>query len=288
MASNLRAHIFVFGYLILLSIVMLGQSFSMSSIPDIQEFSSTDIWMMKIGQVLSVLILFILPAVIYAVFFTQDKIKTLGIHRFGEPVYYLLGGLCFLTAIPFINYLGEWNASLHFPSFLSGLEASFRLAEETVEKMMLLFLDMKTPLDLIINLGVIALAAAVSEELFFRGVLQNHLVKTTHRLHLSVWITALLFSALHGQFFGFIPRMLLGGILGYFYVFSGSLWVPILGHFINNGFQVVWIYFYLKTHPIEELKESSMSSGDTLPLVAISLVLSTLFAWLAFRRKQKS
>lgn len=282
-----RAHIFVFGYLVLLSIVMIGQSFSISSIPDVQEFSASDIWMMKIGQIISVVILFIIPAILYAVFFTENKMKTLDIHHIGKPVYYILGGLCFLSAIPFINYLGEWNASLHFPAFLSGLEASCRLAEENIEKMMLLFLDMKTPLDLIVNLGVIALAAAVSEELFFRGVLQNHLLKTTNRLHLSVWITALFFSALHGQFFGFIPRMLLGGILGYFYVFSGSLWVPILGHFINNGFQVVWIYFYLKTHPIESLKETSMSSTETLPLVVASFLFSTLFAWLAFRRQQK-
>jgi hypothetical protein len=82
----------------------------------------------------------------------------------------------------------------------------------------------------------------VGEELLFRGALQNVLVEWTKKTHLSVWITAIIFSALHAQFYGFLPRMLLGVILGYTYIWSGSLWLPMLFHFLNNGLAVLFSY----------------------------------------------
>lgn len=281
MNSTRRANIYVFGYLSLLSILMLGQALSMEGLPDSIEFTSNQILMMKVGQIVSVLILFILPAIIYAVFFNTEKLKVLNIHRLGNYKYMALSILCFLSALPMINYMGEWNMKLHLPAFLSDVEQVLRTAEENVEKLMYVFLDMKTPGDLVFNLFMIAFMAALSEELFFRGVLQKHLIKITQKTHLSIWITAILFSALHGQFFGFFPRMILGAILGYFYVFSGSLWVPILGHFINNGAQVLMIYYYLQTHSMEEIKALNMGT-ESISLVLVSLISTVLLIFMGY------
>ena len=100
--------------------------------------------------------------------------------------------------------------------------------------------------DLVVNLIIVALLAAVGEELLFRGSMQNIFLEWTKNKHAAVWITAVLFSALHAQFYGFLPRMLLGVVLGYLYIWSGSLWLSMLFHFLNNGLAVLFSYLIAK------------------------------------------
>ena len=90
---------------------------------------------------------------------------------------------------------------------------------------------------------VIAIIPAVGEELLFRGVIQKLFLKWNGKVHLSVWLTAFVFSAVHMQFLGFFPRLILGAVLGYMLVWSGSLWLPIVAHFTNNAFAVLLTYF---------------------------------------------
>jgi membrane protease YdiL (CAAX protease family) len=89
---------------------------------------------------------------------------------------------------------------------------------------------------------MIAVLPAVGEELLFRGVIQKLFSKITRSHHWGIWISAILFSALHLQFYGFIPRLLLGAMFGYLLVWSGSLWLPILAHFINNAAAVTALF----------------------------------------------
>ena len=98
--------------------------------------------------------------------------------------------------------------------------------------------------------------AGLSEEIFFRGFIQRLFIENKLNHHLAIWFTAILFSAIHLQFFGFVPRVLLGAVLGYLYFYSGNLWLSIIAHTVNNGFAVVMAYITgsLESDPISNLE----------------------------------
>ena len=99
-------------------------------------------------------------------------------------------------------------------------------------------------IELIFNILVIALVPALGEEMIFRGWIQRQLMRIINRPHVAIWASAAIFSAIHFQFLGFLPRLLLGVLLGYLYFWTGSLWVSIFAHFLNNGLQVIAQYFF--------------------------------------------
>ncbi len=138
--------------------------------------------------------------------------------------------------------------------------------EGNAEKLTLAFLKMDSPLDLMLNILIVALLPAIGEELLFRGCLQQLLVEWTKKPHLSIFIAAALFSAIHFQFLGFVPRMLIGAFLGYLFYWSGNLWYAIIGHFVNNALQVVGYYFAQGTNSNADLK-----AIDSLPPSSILL-----------------
>lgn len=156
----------------------------------------------------------------------------------------LIFGITMFAAYPFINLMAVWNSGLHLPEALAGIETWMRATEAEAEGLIQQFLTMEGPVDLLFNLLVIAVFPAVGEELFFRGFMQNSLLKMLRNQHVAIWITAFIFSAIHMQFLGFFPRLLLGAMLGYAAMFSGSLIVPVIGHFINNGLAVLLTYIY--------------------------------------------
>ncbi len=119
-----------------------------------------------------------------------------------------------------------------------------RDSEDNAQKITGVLLDMKTVRALVFNLLFIGLVTAIVEEFLFRGVLQTIFVKWTGSVHAAVWITAILFSAFHIEFFGFLPRLLLGVFFGYFVAWSGSIWTGIWAHFINNGTAVLVTYLF--------------------------------------------
>jgi membrane protease YdiL (CAAX protease family) len=117
-----------------------------------------------------------------------------------------------------------------------------RITEEEAAKLTETFLKMPTIGSFLFNIFMIALLPAIGEEFMFRGLLQRLLKEWLGNIHLAIFISAFLFSALHMQFYGFFPRMLLGIMFGYLFYWSGSLWVPICAHFINNGSAVIFSY----------------------------------------------
>lgn len=138
----------------------------------------------------------------------------------------------------------EWNASVNFPEFLKGFETWARKSEDDAKIITEFLTKFDTPLQFAVALFVVAVLPAIGEEIIFRGLIQNLFYRSTSNIHLSIWISAILFSAIHIQFFGFIPRMLLGAMFGYLYYWSGSLRLAILAHFVNNAFSVIALYFY--------------------------------------------
>lgn len=143
-----------------------------------------------------------------------------------------------------ISPVVEWNAGIHFPAFMKGFEEWARQQEDLASKVTDQFTQFKTPTDLVIGIVVIALIPGIGEELVFRGLFQNEFYRWSRNPHVAIWTAAILFSAIHVQFFGFVPRALLGALFGYLYYWSGSLLVPMFAHFFHNGFTVVMLYLH--------------------------------------------
>ena len=128
-------------------------------------------------------------------------------------------------------------------------------------------LSVNTIWGLIANIVVIALEAAICEELFFRGVVQR-IFTGAFNYHIAVWLTAILFSAIHLQFGGFIPRLILGVSFGYIAIWSRSLYPSIIAHFTNNGIAV--LAFFLSYNKIIEIPTENFGICTGI----ISLIIS--------------
>lgn len=153
----------------------------------------------------------------------------------------ILTGLCVQIALaPVI----EWNMHVTFPEFLRDFERWARQQEDALMHLTRFLTTFPSVSDLILGLVVIAVIPGIGEEFVFRGLIQNEFYRSSKNIHLAIWLSAFLFSAIHMQFFGFVPRMLLGALFGYLYYWSGNLLVPMLAHFFHNGFSLLMIYLY--------------------------------------------
>ncbi len=165
----------------------------------------------------------------------------------------------------------EWNQHLKLPDTMAPLEQWMRNSEDRAAVATRILTTFRNPGQLLLALFVIALLPAIGEELLFRGILQRRVVAMTGSVHTGIWITAILFSAIHVQFYGFVPRMLLGALFGYVYVWSGNLWVPMLAHFVNNGFTVLMVYLYQQKHVSIDIEQTESVAWYW---AALSLVLT--------------
>ncbi len=157
---------------------------------------------------------------------------------------YALIFLLMLALYPFFELTILLNEQMHLPDFMKGIEQWMRRKEDETNVLTHAFLSRQSVAGLFINIFMIGVLAAVGEELLFRGCLQNILIKWIRNPHIAIWLTAVIFSAIHLQFYGFLPRMLIGALCGYLYFFGRSIWLPIFAHFINNA-SAVLLSFYL-------------------------------------------
>jgi membrane protease YdiL (CAAX protease family) len=174
----------------------------------------------------------------------------------------------------------EWNATFTFPEFLKDFEHWAREREDLAEKLTKFFVTFETNGQFLIGVVVIAVLPAIGEELVFRGMLQPELFRATGNHHAAVWISAIIFSAFHMQFFGFVPRMLLGALFGYLYLWSGNLLLPMVAHFVNNGFSVLMMYLYQKGTVTVD-----MESPETAPWPVV-LIFTAIFVTLLYYFKK--
>lgn len=226
--------------------------------------------------------MFIIPPFIIAYLFSFNVGKYLKINQFAKLSSFVQAFLLILVSLPLVNMMGELNSQIHFPDFLKGAEQWLRDSEEQAGLITQKFLKMDHLGDLLSNLLLIAVIPALGEELLFRGVLQKQLSKWTGSIHWGIFISAALFSALHMQFFGFFPRLFLGMLFGYLLVWTGSLWVPILTHLVNNGLAVTASYFIGKGQLPQEA--DSIGSSDLMwETSLISLILFSVLVYQLFR-----
>jgi membrane protease YdiL (CAAX protease family) len=158
----------------------------------------------------------------------------------------------------------EWNENIQFPDFLSSFEKWARAKEDQLAELTKMLTQFQSFSEFALAFLVVAIFAGICEEFLFRGIIQTELLKATKNIHAAIWISAFFFSAIHVQFFGFVPRMLLGALFGYLYYWSGNLWVPMFAHFVNNGFAVCMIYLYQK-----KIVDTNLDSPEAAPWPAV-------------------
>ena len=244
---------------------------------------------LKWVQLIQTAALFLLPPFLMAFLWAKQPLEWLKL-KSETRGYGLWAIFLMLMALPAINLVGYFNQQMSLPAFLESLEQWMKTAEENAAHLTEQFLSVTTFDGLIINILLMALLPAVAEELTFRGVLQRLIQTQTNeainregkRVHLAIWCTAILFSAIHMQFYGFLPRMLMGALFGYALVWTGSLWIPILMHFTNNAMAVI-LYFLAIRSGWDMDKVDTIGTNDTLWLGVVSLVL-TIIGIYAFRR----
>jgi hypothetical protein len=191
---------------------------------------------------------------------------------FPSSRWILILSMLVVTLAVGISPLTEWNANVELPSWTGGLGDFLRDFENQAAVLVKAFVSDLTPATFLLVFVVIAVIPAWGEELVFRGLIQTELLRAFRNPHVAIWCSAAIFSAFHMQFFGFVPRLLMGATVGYLYFWSGNLWMPVTFHFLNNGLQVTAIYLMqLKVHTLDV--ESTESAP--LSLVAVSLLLMT-------------
>ncbi len=242
--------------------------------------------LLKFLQVISVIIIFILPSVLFSVFWTKSRIHYLGITQKPALTTLLIAGVGMLLAMPMINWLSEMNQHMKLPDALSGMEMWMKHSEEKAGQLTEAFTNGTTIGVLITNLFVIAFMAAVSEEIFFRGILQKVLIECTRNKHIGVWIGAALFSAFHMQFFGFFPRMLMGAYLGYLFLWSGSLWPGMIAHFLNNGMAVYLSWLVNRGEISADADKIGIEQNQWI-YVATSSIMVAISLFLVYRIEKK-
>lgn len=189
--------------------------------------------------------------------------------------------IVFLIMIAFMmanSIVIDWNMNLDFGKFSTTFEEWARAKEEQLRELTEYLTKFDDIGGLFTGLIVIAVLPAIGEEIVFRGVLQRKFYHITSSHHMAIWIAAIFFSAIHLQFYGFFPRLLLGALFGYIYYWSGNLWYPIFAHFVNNGFTLVMLYLYQqKATDIDLEATDAVPWSGALIAFAVGAVLLVYF-----------
>jgi len=193
-------------------------------------------------NLMSSLLVFIAPAYGVAWLCSSRPARFLSIHELSTLRLYIITTIMVLVLTPFIDLTSFINSKMQLPEFMSSVEEWMRNAEDAAAAITEQMLSTKGIVPFVINVLVIGVVAAAGEELFFRGALLTALRRMIRNPHVAIWVVAVIFSAIHFQFYGFLPRMLLGSFLGYLLYWSGSIWLPVYAHFLNNAMAVICVY----------------------------------------------
>ena len=250
---------------------------------------------LKMAQLVQSLLVFVVPALLAVWCWSRRPAEWLRLRAVGNGWVYAIVVVLMIVAQPGINMLATWNEGIRLPAFMSEIEQYFQDMEASARELTEMLAAAPTIGALLLNLVVLAAVPAIGEELSFRGVLLGLIdgdttrgarISPSRRTHIAVWVVGIIFSLIHFQFYGFIPRMLLGVVLGYLLVWTGSLWVPMVAHFTNNAL-VVLLYFAEEHFAISSESLESFGTGATAWAGWLSILLSLLLLWLVRNAVQK-
>jgi uncharacterized protein len=239
------------------------------------EAGETNIYFLRYLMIMQDICLFIVPALIILVLLkppSQNNPVDLKFPSFKDVALVILLAFCIF---PLTGLIGKLNSLMHLPVWLSEVEKWMVEKEDYASRITGLLIGSETFSVMMLNLIIVAILPAFGEELIFRGVLQKVLYGFFKSGHAAIWITSIIFGILHFQFFGFLPRFLLGLVFGYLFFWSGTLWLPVIAHFINNAVPVIGAYIhgvqYATSQPDITLWRQIV--GLPIPIVAGGLIL---------------
>jgi len=242
--------------------------------------------MLKYLQMVNSVGLFIIPPLLFAYLVSKNPSAYLALNRRPALVSAVLGAMAIVIILPFIHWTAGINEMLSLPEWMSGIESWMKSSEDQAERLTGLFLATGSFTGLTVNLLMIAILPAIGEEFLFRGVLLRIFREWTGNVHLAAVISAFLFSAIHLQFYGFLPRFILGLLLAYLFIWSGSIWIPVIVHFFNNGIAVVAAWLY-ERGSISTSVDAIGESPQTFMIIASLLMVVVLTAMIRYYEGKK-
>lgn len=243
---------------------------------------------LRMVQTLQSFTVFIIPAVLATWCWSGTPLSDLRMRRVPNGLVFVLVPLLMIAAVPGINLLADLNSRVNLPEALSDLEKMLTEQEEAAKRLTEMFLQADNIGELFSNIFLMALLPAFGEELAFRGTALNlclnggraDMVLSRRRAHTAIWVIAVLFSLIHFQFYGFVPRMLLGALFGYMVLWTGSIWTSVLAHFTNNAIAVTAYYIGVHCASGDETSGitleffDTLGTGDTLWLGIVSIAVT--------------
>ena len=261
---------------------LIALLFSNGKITDI-FFSVNNI---RIIQTCSSIGTFLVPALLFSYFSTNQFFTYGSANRFPSIYSAVIVIIVSVFLLPMVYSLAYWNEMIELPAFMNNIEVWMKQMEESSNEILSLLADDSRISVLFLNIILIALVPALCEEFLFRGTLQPLINKLTGNSHLAIWITAFIFSAIHLQFYGFIPRLLLGAYLGYLFVWSGSLWLPILAHFLHNASSLIFNFIGIRNNlNLEETTPADIPGY--IPIIIISGIVIVTGLYLIWKKRIK-
>jgi membrane protease YdiL (CAAX protease family) len=236
---------------------------------------------LKFLQVIQSVGLFIIPAFLAGYFFNRDAPGYLGLKKGSNIWTYIIVITIMCIIIPAISFLGTVNEMMQLPASLHRIEDWMKDTEDQAGKLTDAFLDIYTVPGFFVNLVMIAIIPAFGEELVFRGLLQRLFAEWFRNVHVAIVFCAFIFAAIHLQFYGFLPRFTLGLLFGYLFYWTGSLWIPILCHFLNNGAAVV--ASFLNDRGIISSGYEEFGSTNNVYIICGSFFVTVLLLFLFYK-----
>jgi membrane protease YdiL (CAAX protease family) len=252
------------------------------AIEQYSKYGDAGIQFLKFSQLLTSVGLFVVPPIVFTYLSGHHPFKFLKMDRLPLMVLCLSAMILMWVQLPWINAVGAWNNSIVLDGQFAELYQSLRAKEDAATAMIEAFLEMNGPLQLVFTFFLVAIVPAVGEEMLFRGVLQPVFVRVFKNQHVGIFVTAFVFSFIHFQFFGFVPRLLIGVYLGYLFAWTGNIWYPILAHLANNGIAVIG--YYMLQHKYIEVSPDAIGTGEMSVLQWMPSVVLTIVGLIFFKR----
>ena len=269
------------GTRLLVLLVLMGVGLIFASVLSILLIKQGLLTLLTVQDLLA----FIVPAIVAMAIFYRRPFHAMGLDHAPGWLSLVVIILLYIVSLPAMNWLVSFNEAMSLPSWMGGLESWMREAEDAAAEATQRILDINSAGMLAASVFVVGFMAGLSEEMLFRGAMLRTMQDSRLGTHAVVWIVAILFSAFHMQFYGFIPRMVLGLWLGYLFVWTRNLWVPIIAHTLNNSTVVVFSYLTNKGLVPEGFADNiGIPAEGALPWLAIvSFIASIIIAAWAYR-----
>ncbi|MBC8033396.1 MAG: CPBP family intramembrane metalloprotease [Chitinophagaceae bacterium] len=247
-----------------------------ATIPELQSLDFTSPEMVSVQKILLLvqsLVLIIIPSLLYAYFADPHPTRFLRLDVKPRAWHLLVAAVIVLIAMPSAFWLGELNKQMDLSRSLPALDKWVRESETETNKLVEAIIGKQDLKNLLINMVLMALLPAIGEEILFRGLIQKGLIRVFRKVWPGILVSAFIFSFIHFQFLTFLTRFELGIILGALFWYSGSLWVPVLAHFVFNGIQVYAAYLQPEMKDAPDWSISAGLVGGSFLVVLVLVII---------------